>query len=214
MKLIDLLVKELPKRGGWPEGANFAVQDTDGTVKFAKTVTCLHYLAGDWRSDEDGYDWIYKDRPFDGNFVAEWTADDNHKAVISMARYECEISKKETGKKSADEWSGEGAPPVGCECECYVDEGIIHCVVVGYDFDGKAVVMRNVPVRKYFSIQANSGRIKPLRSEAERKRDETVEAIGFYMPKFITDTPNELYHAKRIYDAIAAGKIPGVKLEG
>ena len=34
MKLIDLLVKELPKRGGFPEGANECVQDADGTVKF------------------------------------------------------------------------------------------------------------------------------------------------------------------------------------
>lgn len=29
MKLIDLLVKELPKRGGWPEAANYVVQDYD-----------------------------------------------------------------------------------------------------------------------------------------------------------------------------------------
>ena len=86
--------------------------------------------------------------------------------------------------------------------------------MVGYDFDGKAVVMRNVPARKYFSIQANSGRIKPLRTEAERKRDAAAEAIDWYMPEFIPDTPNDYYHAKKIYDAIAAGKIPGVKLEG
>lgn len=30
MKLIDLLVKELPKRGGWPEVALNATQDEDG----------------------------------------------------------------------------------------------------------------------------------------------------------------------------------------
>ena len=89
-------------------------------MKFAKTLTHLHYLAGEWRSNENGHDWIHRDRQFEGNFVTEWTADDNHSAVISMARYECEISKKETGKQSADEWNGEGLPPVGCECE-YLD---------------------------------------------------------------------------------------------
>lgn len=44
MKLIDLLVQELPKRGGWPEGAESVVQDADdsefyfftgGSVKMA-----------------------------------------------------------------------------------------------------------------------------------------------------------------------------------
>lgn len=210
MKLIDLLVQELPKRGGWPNGANYAVQDADGTVKFAKTLTYLHYLAGEWRSNENGHDWIHRDKPFEGNFVTEWTADDNHSAVISMARYECEISKKETGKQSADEWNGEGVPPVGCECECHVDEGVIHCIVVGYDFDGKAVVMRNVPARKYFSIQANSGHIKPLRTEAERKRDVAIEA----MQREADEGDNWVYSEYEIiYNAIAAGKIPGVKLD-
>ncbi|WRQ11877.1 hypothetical protein [Salmonella phage PJN025] len=212
MKLIDLLVKELPKRGGWPDGANYAVQDADGIVKFAKTLTYLHYLAGEWRSNENGHDWIHRDKPFEGNFVTEWTADDNHSAVISMARYECEISKKETGKQLTDEWNCEGLPPVGCECECHVDEGIIHCVVVGYDFDEKAVVMRNVPARKYFSIQANSGRIKPLRTEAERKHEAVLESICAVLEMVAQDYKRE-DEAKLIYEAIAAGKIPGVKLE-
>lgn len=30
MKLIDLLVQELPKRGGWPDGVTRIVQDFDG----------------------------------------------------------------------------------------------------------------------------------------------------------------------------------------
>lgn len=30
MKLIDLLVQELPKRGGWPEGVDSIYQDHDG----------------------------------------------------------------------------------------------------------------------------------------------------------------------------------------
>lgn len=34
MKLIDILVKELPKRGGWPEGAEFCFQDPDREIRF------------------------------------------------------------------------------------------------------------------------------------------------------------------------------------
>nr|DAH88118.1 MAG TPA: peptidoglycan recognition protein [Caudoviricetes sp.] len=196
MKLIDLLVQELPKRGGWPNGAVCATQDKDGEVYFSEGETPEFGLVA-WH---DG-DWC-------GNEFHTITATDYDTAIITRAQYESALA---ASQKPA--WNGEGLPPVGCDCECHVDEGIIHCVVVGYDFDGKAVVMRNVPVRKYFSIQANSGRIRPLRTEKERKRDEAAEAIGFYMPEFITDTPNEFYHAKKIYDAIAAGKIPGVKLE-
>lgn len=212
MTLLELLVKELPKRGGWPEGANFAVQDTDGTVKFAKTVTCLHYLAGEWRSDEDGYDWIYKDRPFDGNFVTEWTADDNHRAIIAMATYECEISMSKTGGRQDIEWNGEGLPPVGCECEIsFSGKSLGQCEIL---FAGDSLIVW----KQKSSQQEGSGyhrhmNIRPLRTEAERKRDEAIEAIDWYMPECIPDTPNEFYHAKKIYDAIAAGKIPGVKLD-
>lgn len=189
MKLIELLVQELPKRGGWPEGVTHIGQDYDRELMFygrgsAMTGIFLNELAIDHRK-------------------CVGTG-----AKITQEQYESALA---ASKKPA--WNGDGLPPVGCECECYVDGGVIHCVVVGYDFDGKAVVMRNVPARKYFSIQAKSGRIKPLRTEAEMKRDAAVEAIDYWMPEFIEDTPNQFYHAKKLYDAIAAGKIPGVKLD-
>lgn len=200
MKLIDLLVQELPKRGGWPDGAEHCgVKDFSGD-----SITIAFYFP-------EGYSYGFN-VPFRYTVTipASFRYDDveTNCCMITRGLYESAFA---ASQKPA--WNGEGVPPVGCECECYVDEGIIHCVVVGYDFDGKAVVMRNVPARKYFSIQADSGRIKPMRSESERKRDEAAEAIDSYMPEFITDTPNEFYHAKKIYDAIAAGKIPGVKLD-
>lgn len=227
MKLIDLLVQELPNRGGWPDGANYAIQDADGTVKFAKTLTYLHYLAGEWRSNGDGYDWIYKDRPFDGNFVAEWTADDNHREVIAMARYECEISKNETGKQPADAWNGEGLPPVGAKVEFFINPKLVYRNAwipdVGTEMEVVAhkTTTDGNDVAVCYWDEGGAGRsccfvpesLKPLRTEAKRKRDAAVEAIHWYMPEFIPDAPNEYYHAKKIYDAIAAGKVPGVKLD-
>lgn len=212
MKLIDLLVQELPKRGGWPKGANFAVQDINGAVKFANTLTHLHYLSGEWRSNEDGHDWIYRDRPFDGNFITKWTADDNHRAVISMARYEREIMKNKTSKQPANEWNGEGIPPVGTKCRIIIsDRDFGECEIL---FVGESLLVW----RQDSTYQEGSGyhrhmKFRPIRTEAERKRDAAAEAIHRYMPEFIPDTPNEYYHAKKIYDAIAAGKIPGVKLD-
>lgn len=190
MKLIDLLVQELPKRGGWPEGVTHVGQDYDRELMF--------YGRG---------------RAMTGIFPDELAIDHRKLGGYGGAKITKEQYESALAASQKPSWNGEGLPPVGCECECHVDEGVIHCIVVGYDFDGKAVVMRNVPARKYFSIQASSGRIKPLRTEAKRKRDAAAEAIDWYMPEFIPDTPNDYYHAKKIYDAIAAGKIPGVKLE-
>lgn len=180
MKLIDLLVLELPKRGGWPDGADAVEQDSKGR---------LFEMDSDYCSD-------FKLKKCD-----DWITD-----VVTKQQYESALAASQNPA-----WNGEGLPPVGYECECHVDEGVIHCIVVGYDFDGKAVVMRNVPARKYFSIQADSGRIKPLRTEAERKRDAAIEA----MQREADEGDNWIYSEYEIiYDAIAAGKIPGVKLDG
>ena len=181
MKLIDLLVQELPKHGGWPQSVTHIGQDYDRELMF--------YGRG---------------RAMTGIFLDELAIDHRKRggngAEITQEQYESALAASQK-----QIWKGEGLPPVGCECECHVDEGVIHCIVVGYDFDGKAVVMRNVPVRKYFSIQANSWRIKPMRTEAERKRDAAVDAFNCLSP---IELSGEL-----AYDAIAAGKIPGVKLD-
>ncbi|MEY5979665.1 hypothetical protein WJD75_22735 [Salmonella enterica subsp. enterica serovar Corvallis] len=278
MKLIDLLVQELPKRGGWPKLVSRIHQDHDGDVYgwtglSSKLLFNINIIADDCRPyglDESIENMVTHSQyesalaaskePLTGMVVDDWiewgggecpvNASEmvdvifgrggimstniagcwrwNHSGTdsdiiayrlhqpqeVERAEADDEADLNESiGQDAAPVWNGEGVPPVECECECHVDEGVIHCIVVGYDFDGKAVVMRNVPARKYFSIQANSGRIKPMRTEAERKRDAAIEAIDWFMPEFIHDTPNDYYHAKKIYDAIAAGKIPGVKLD-
>lgn len=201
MKLIDLLVQELPKRGGWPDGAEIAVQDADSQICFSSHGDVY---ANKCQTDWYGGDW--GDGDWSNPFI-DTIADDRHECIVSRKQYESALAASQ--KPS---WNSEGVPPVGCECECHIDEGIIHCVVVGYDFDGKAVVMRNVPARKYFSIQANSGRIKPLRTEAERKRDAFINAVLDDMRVIPCDLSLRDEVAV-IYDAIAAGKIPGVKLD-
>lgn len=54
MKLIDLLVQELPKRGGWPECCHALVQGSSGAVYLAGGGTPLwkFYLAEDWELAE------------------------------------------------------------------------------------------------------------------------------------------------------------------
>lgn len=54
MKLIDILVEELPKRGGWPKSAENATQDEDGEVCFSRCRLPVFGFAswnnGDWVS--------------------------------------------------------------------------------------------------------------------------------------------------------------------
>lgn len=170
MKLIDVLVQELPKRGGWPEGAEYChLTQYD---RHCLTIVFSHKQVGTMNNPIISKEEMV----FSG---IGYLGDTLYGCIVTAKEYESALA---ASQKPA--WNGEGLPPVGCECECYVDEGVIHCIVVGYDFDGKAVVMRNVPARKYFSIQANSGRIKPLRTEAERKRDERASAIDGFICGF------------------------------
>lgn len=197
MKLIDLLVQELPKRGGWPEGA---------------VECCRHYgtnsidfydETGNW--DDDCYLKYGKD--FAKDCIYEETSGSHRLQSVSRSEYEKALA---ASQKPA--WSGEGLPPVGTKCRIITNDGDFgECEIL---FVGKSLLVW----RQDFTCQEGSGyhrhmKFRPIRTEAERKRDAAVEAIDYWLPEYIPDTPNEFYHAKKIYDAIAAGKIPGVKLE-
>lgn len=101
MKLIDLLVKELPRRGGWPEVALNATQDKDGQVCFsAGAVPEFGYVA--W----EGGDWL-------GNEFYTTRASDYSTAIITREQYESalEASKAVVGHNGWIEWHG-GERPV------------------------------------------------------------------------------------------------------
>lgn len=92
MKLIDILVKELPGRGGWPQGVVVITQDYDGS-------TCL------WKLPEvsatDGY-WRH---PTGQALKEYWPADrtvslamDRNTAIVSKEEYEDALSKPTKSK--------------------------------------------------------------------------------------------------------------------
>lgn len=136
----------------------------------------------------------------------------------------------ERRKITEPSWDGVGLPPVGCECEFtfgpYEPD----------EFDGscgetpKEGSIVNVVAHKTTSHgnkvavvywdDAGAGRamcligpcLKPTRSEADKKRDAAIKALDNLIPEYIKDIPS-LDNAIAIYEAIAAGKIPGVKLE-
>ena len=206
MKLIDLLVQELPKRGGWPQGAERAsVGDFNGD-----SITVVFCFP---RGYSNGFDVPFQYTvtiPIPGNYVG--MAKDY--CMITRDLYESALA---ASQKPA--WNGEVVPPVGCECEYLDSNGKWYPVTIKYSSDQLVVISG---VTKILGVEQGTEiakdiiidkpQFRPLRTEAKRKRDAVVEAIHWYMPEFIPDTPNKYYHAKKIYDAIAAGKIPGVKL--
>nr|DAK93308.1 MAG TPA: hypothetical protein [Caudoviricetes sp.] len=200
MKLIDMLVQELPKRGGWPEGVNEIGQDYDGELMF--------YGRGNPRTR------IYLPLSSDHRNLNRRDGD-----KVTKDRYESALA---ASQKPA--WNGEGMPPVGAKIEFFINPRLVYRnawipdagtemevvahktttdgndVAVCYWDDGGAG-------RSYCFVPKS---LKPLRTEAERKRDEAIKA----MQREADEGDNWIYSEYEIiYDAIAAGKIPGVKLD-
>lgn len=86
MKLIDLLVKELPKRGGWPGGVDAVEQDSEGQ---------LFEMESDYCSD------------FKLEKCDDWIAD-----VVTKQQYESALaaSKAVVGRDGWIQWAGGDCP--------------------------------------------------------------------------------------------------------
>ena len=110
-------------------------------------------------------------------------------------------------------WSGDGKPTMGTKCEHHSGgqwevvtiAGIYENLVTGFtDYwmvreDGSSYTV------------GNPYRFRPIRSEADKKRDEAVAAmLSVFGSNAATGTTAAL---KAIYDSIAAGEITVVKLE-
>lgn len=120
MKLIDILVEELPKRGGWPEGAVAITQDSDKAINNYKTSDGLETNEhGTWRysSAWEGYSLLASDSPC--------LASDYDTAIITREQYEAALAASmkrqkyehpvEHAKRVADaegwiEWPGGECP--------------------------------------------------------------------------------------------------------
>ena len=187
MKLIDLLVQELPKRGGWPQNVTHIGQDYDRELMFY----------GRWDVST-------------GIFLDELAADHRKRgetgARVTQEQYESALAESQ---KPA--WSGEGLPPVGCECESkqfsqvdwYKFKVVAVCDGHVFGFWGNGVST---------ALDSKMWEFRPLRTEAEKKRDAAIEKIKELL-MFDHGDDQRVNDAIFIYDAIAAGKIPGVKLD-
>ncbi len=196
MKLIDLLVQELPKRGGWPEGADCCCVsgvDSGGvTIQFRFIPRNNQFL---FCPDAD-----HLDIPYQGDATEFITCE-----VITKEMYQSALA---VSQKPA--WNGEGIPPVGCECEVSVDGGRSWCTYRAINEKNGVRLIEIGNLTEEF--QNNNWIFRPLRTEAERKHEAVLESICAVLEMMAQDYKRE-DEAKLIYEAIAAGKIPGVKLE-
>lgn len=112
--------------------------------------------------------------------------------------------------KSPARWNGEGLPPVGCECELFDSESGWEVVFV--KFVGNKTVVVDLLDGDEYSFELSTCEFRPRRTEAERKREMICDAIYGALIKAEREY-NRSDEAEAIYDAIAAAKIPGVKLE-
>lgn len=181
MKLIDILVQELPKRGGWPASLyNYSLLQVSGGG-------------------------VYQSGGGVELFVAE-LADDWNQTEITREQYEAALAASKT------EWDGEGLPPVGCECEyqwagdewkrgkiCYTSKQTVLILEV---FEGE---------ESESAFGLDDVKFRPIRSEAGKDRDESLCAMRNCVSNF--NNTSVIHAIGQVYDAIAAGKIPGIKLE-
>ncbi|MFZ4167609.1 hypothetical protein ACEV60_02925 [Enterobacter ludwigii] len=112
---------------------------------------------------------------------------------------------------SKPEWDGEGLPPVGCECMVrgeIGDDGWYECKVIAHTFfDGYNCAVFQTESTVSCSSEGN---FRPIRSEADKKRDEVIKAFD--------EAQSLVFYQKStfsqyLYDAIATGKIPHIRID-
>lgn len=193
MKLIDLLVQELPKLGGWPDGAEYARVSYFGVGK----------ILVDFRFPDAYGELSYCIGVIARNLIDTGTDVDYH--MIRRDSYESALAESQ---KPA--WNGEGLPPVGCECEVSVNGGRSWCTYRAINEKNGVRLIEVGDLTEEF--QNNNWIFRPLRTESERKHEAVLESICAVLEMVAQDYKRE-DEAKLIYEAIAAGKIPGVKLD-
>lgn len=273
MKLIDILVEELPKRGGWPEGVSKISSTSCGRVFFdgqsphgftlpvasdawdshkhpfsyTNAVTREQYEAALAAKNDGWINWGGGECPVSASEMVDvifghggrmsaniadcwrWSHDGTDSDIIAYRLHQLkEVEQTEAeqesalneciGQDTAPVWNGEGLPPVGMEIEYSFAK-----VRYRTDFSrGKVLAygMQNVFMEHWASknefIQPlDKIEFRPIRSEAEQKREKAIAKITDAICGEIPDTgmATAAKYAARAYDAIAAGKITGVKLE-
>lgn len=182
MKLIDFLVSS--GRGGWkwPNGIGNASCNAGSRDVIFHFEYCPPSLT----------ETLIAPRNFDSY------------EIVTREQYEAALAA------SKPEWNGDGVPPVGTECEMSNAGDEWHkCVIIA---KGEEQIIYQTQGCREFSGHRNNYRFRPIRSEADKKRDEAVTVLHdeYFSHAPIDKVKDALY---ALYDAIAAGKIPHIRID-
>lgn len=107
----------------------------------------------------------------------EWMSD---KGIIS-----CEVSCDDIELPEAQEWNGEGLPPVGTVCEVNIGATDVFEVAT-IMYISNQIVISSVGGHE-FSSQASITKFRPLKTQQEKDREAFVECVKQLLPKSDTD---------------------------
>ena len=160
---------------------------------------------GGWPKDSDDELTISDRLPkiywnFYETYKAAYT---NAKELVTREQYEAALAES---KKVA--WNGEGLPPVGCECEI---KRVTDWMPVTIKYISGSYTIFKTLGGTEVCYETHSLQFRPVLSEEERRRDEITGAIGACI-MFAYDDNSDKTTEDHLYDAIAAGKIPHIKI--
>lgn len=157
-----------------------------------------------------------------------------HPPITEMACRKCQpgkfpyltfdVKRHDEAALKQSVWDGTGLPPVGVECEYTCCESnhigkIWHPCVIKYA-SNYTLVIEEFGITGENIIHPNNVKFRPIRSEIDKKRSEGVIALSRTDPQMVPfEYGDKLSDGSLVgsfwydlYDTIAAGKIPGVKL--
>lgn len=188
-ELLARLVSDLPKMGGWPD---WAVE----CILHRGSCKAMFYDDGGRFSGHTSF----PDIRFEEEALVE--------RIVYREMYEAALAA------SKPEWNGDGMPPVGCECE-YKDTGTGEWVPVEIKYSSSQIVVfsgrirfRESDVEISKDVVIDKPQFRPVRSEADKKRDEIIEAL-----KEGLGHAHGLYDLMQIYHLLSNGKIPYIRID-
>ncbi|EOL8966176.1 hypothetical protein ACM92D_002164 [Cronobacter dublinensis] len=190
MKLIDLLVQELPKRGGWPEGVNFLGQYTDGSLFCGDTYQSLVRFD---RVDDFGYDGVTREQYESALAAAQQPVWDGE-------------GLPPVGVNAEVFFSADTEPKWHSFLAKFIGENHVIALVGLEEISYKKDVLLTSDVK-----------FAPLRSEEDRKRDEITQSIldilNDYDFELVHIRSDQKRIATDIVERIASGMIPHIHIE-
>lgn len=189
MTLLEILVRELPKRGGWPDGIEHLEQYTDGSL------FCGPKYKSDFkfpRVDDYGYDGVTREQ---------------YEAAYRLC--------KQLPSEEVPIWNGEGLPPLGCECQYRKhkksEQSEWFNGVVKYASEFTVVIQPVCYPGETVGHPANF-EFRKISSEDDRKREELAKALHIAAGAALIDLGGIGPLYLELADKIIAGEIPHLKI--